>query len=171
MYTHWLILKFPQFLLYQTDWRAEILRANSDCIQGRKARPRGWGGGQQKRVLRKKKHKKFFKHVQALGEALGKIWVLCQKTVGGSNFSLTVLTIDFPVIIASHSNSARTQWNIRFWLELSSRAIQNLWFCKTLLSYNLASKDMKKYEEELYLRDDAKKKAMLEDSWNLSDIN
>lgn len=171
MYTQWLILKFPQFLLYQTDWRAEILRANSNCIQGRKARPRAWGGGQQKCVLKKTKHKKFFKHVQALREALGKKRVLCQKTVGGSNFSLTVLTIDFPVINASHSNSARTQWNICFWIELSSRAIQNLWFCKTLLSYSLGSKDMKKYEEELYLRDDTKKKSMLEDSWNLSDIN
>lgn len=77
--------------------------------------------------------------------------------MGGSNFSLTITGNNrfSSYQCQPQKDSARTQWTICFWIELSSRTIHNISFCKIQLSYSLGSRVMKKCEGQLCLRNEA----------------
>lgn len=111
---------------------------------------------------KKIKTQKILEHIQYLEKLLVKTRVLCQKkkkkkTMGGSNFSLTITGNNrfSSYQCQPQKDSARTQWTICFWIELSSRTIHNISFCKIQLSYSLGSRVMKKCEGQLCLRNEA----------------
>lgn len=110
---------------------------------------------------KKIKTQKILEHIQYLEKLLVKTRVLCQKkkkkTMGGSNSSLTITGNNrfSSYQCQPQKDSARTQWTICFWIELSSRTIHNISFCKIQLSYSLGSRVMKKCEGQLCLRNEA----------------
>lgn len=108
---------------------------------------------------KKIKTQKILEHIQYLEKLLAKIRVLCQKKKnnGGKQFFPNYNREQqiFQLSMPATKRLSQDPVDHMLWIELSSRTIHNISFCKIQLSYSLGSRVMKKCEGQLCLRNEA----------------